>query len=38
MQPKSYFLQPHIAIPLGIAVVREFFAQKVFRSRSGYYA
>jgi len=38
MQPKTYFLQPHIAIPLGIAVVREFFAQKVFNQRSGYYA
>ena len=23
LQPKTYFLQPHIAIPLGIAVVRE---------------
>lgn len=30
MQPKTYFLQPHVAIPLGIAVVREFFAQKIF--------
>lgn len=30
IQPKTYFLRPHIAIPLGIAIVREFFAQKVF--------
>lgn len=28
MQPKTYFLQPHVALPLGIAVVREFFKQK----------
>mmetsp|Transcript_17105 Transcript_17105/g.47439 ORF Transcript_17105/g.47439 Transcript_17105/m.47439 type:complete len:498 (+) Transcript_17105:1914-3407(+) len=30
MQPKTYFLRPDIATQLGIAVVREFFAQKVF--------
>mmetsp|Transcript_4947 Transcript_4947/g.10643 ORF Transcript_4947/g.10643 Transcript_4947/m.10643 type:complete len:491 (-) Transcript_4947:717-2189(-) len=30
MQPKTYFLQPHVAVPLGIAIVREFFEQKVF--------
>ena len=30
IQPKTYFLRPHIALPLGIAIVREFFAQKVF--------
>ncbi|KXZ48066.1 hypothetical protein GPECTOR_30g161 [Gonium pectorale] len=29
MQPKTYFLRPHVAIPLGIAVVREFINQKV---------
>eukprot|EP00983_Pelagomonas_calceolata_P113083 1159951-Pelagomonas_calceolata.AAC.2 len=28
MQPKTYFLRPDIATQLGIAVVREFFAQK----------
>lgn len=30
MQPKTYFLRPHVAIPLGIAVVREFVAQKMY--------
>jgi hypothetical protein len=30
MQPKTYFLQPHVAVPLGIAVIREILAQKVF--------
>lgn len=30
MRPKTYFLQPHVAIPLGIAIVREFVEQKVF--------
>ncbi|GAX79984.1 hypothetical protein CEUSTIGMA_g7423.t1 [Chlamydomonas eustigma] len=30
MQPKTYFLQPHVAVPLGIAILREFLAQKVF--------
>jgi flavin-dependent dehydrogenase len=29
MRPKSYFLRPDVAIPLGFAVVREFWAQKV---------
>jgi len=38
MQPKTYFLQPHIALPLGVAVVREWFAQKVFGKRGDYYA
>ena len=38
MQPKTYFLQPHIALPLGIAVVREFFNQKVLGNRANYYA
>lgn len=37
LQPKSYFLQPHIAFPLGIAVAREFIVQKVLRSRRTYY-
>lgn len=37
MQPKTYFLQPHVALPLGIAIVREFFAQKVFRSKPDRY-
>ncbi len=29
-QPKTYFLRPDIATSLGIAIVREFFAQKIF--------
>jgi hypothetical protein len=37
MQPKTYFLQPHVAIPLGVAVVREFFVQKVFGTRKDNY-
>ncbi len=28
MRPKTYFLQPHVAVPLGIAIVREFINQK----------
>jgi len=35
MQPKTYFLRPDIATQLGIAVVREFFAQKVINSKGG---
>lgn len=35
MQPKTYFLQPHVALPLGIAVAREFFKQKARRRRPG---
>ena len=30
IQPKTYFFRPHIALPLGVAIVREFLAQKVF--------
>lgn len=36
MQPKSYFLRPHIAIPLGISVVREIFSQYVFGKADKY--
>lgn len=36
MQPKTYFLRPHVAIPLGIAVVREFIDQKVFGKQDKY--
>ena len=38
MQPKTYFLQPHVAIPLGVAVVREFVKQKIFGQGGDYYA
>ena len=36
MQPKTYFLRPHVAIPLGIAVVREFIDQKIFGKKDKY--
>eukprot|EP01025_Chloroclados_australasicus_P014356 TRINITY_DN1671_c0_g1_i1.p1 TRINITY_DN1671_c0_g1~~TRINITY_DN1671_c0_g1_i1.p1 ORF type:complete len:510 (-),score=63.81 TRINITY_DN1671_c0_g1_i1:358-1845(-) len=29
MRPKTYFFQPHIAVPLMFAVIREWFAQNV---------
>lgn len=29
MQPKTYFLRPDVAIPLGFALLRELWAQKV---------
>lgn len=29
MRPKSYFLRPDVALPLGFAVVREFWNQKI---------
>jgi hypothetical protein len=29
MRPKTYFLRPDVAIPLGIALVREVWNQKV---------
>lgn len=37
MQPKTYFLQPHVAVPLGISVVREIFAQYIFKSKPNRY-
>jgi hypothetical protein len=37
IQPKTYFLQPHVAIPLGISVIREIFAQKIFRTKPDRY-
>lgn len=30
MRPKTYFLQPHVGIPLGIAIIREIIEQKIF--------
>lgn len=36
MQPKTYFLRPDIATQLGVAIVREFFAQKVFGKADRY--
>ena len=29
MRPKTYFLRPDVAIPLGFALLREFWAQKI---------
>ena len=29
MRPKTYFLRPDVAIPMGLALVRELWAQKV---------
>lgn len=29
MRPKTYFLRPDVALPLGFALVREFWNQKV---------
>ncbi|EFJ46118.1 hypothetical protein VOLCADRAFT_82001 [Volvox carteri f. nagariensis] len=37
MQPKTYFLRPHVAIPLGIAVVREFIDQKILGTKKDKY-
>lgn len=36
MQPKTYFLQPHVAIPLTIAIVKEVFNQYVFGQKDKY--
>jgi hypothetical protein len=36
MQPKTYFLKPHVAIPLGIALVREVIAQKLLGKKDNY--
>jgi hypothetical protein len=30
MRPKTYFLRPDVALPLGIALLRELWAQKVW--------
>lgn len=36
MQPKTYFLQPHVGIPLSIAIAREWLAQNVFGKKDRY--
>lgn len=36
MRPKSYFLRPDVALPLGFAVVREFWNQKIAGRSSDY--
>jgi len=37
MRPKTYFLRPDVALPLGFAVVREFWNQKI-RGRPSMYS
>lgn len=36
MRPKTYFLRPDVAVPLGFAVVREFWNQRI-RGRASTY-
>lgn len=36
MRPKSYFLRPDVALPLGFAVVREFWNQKIVGRSNDY--
>jgi menaquinone-9 beta-reductase len=36
MRPKTYFLRPDVAIPLGFALMREIWAQKVMKRPSKY--
>jgi hypothetical protein len=36
MRPKTYFLRPDVALPLGIAVVRELWNQKILGRPSMY--
>ena len=36
MRPKSYFLRPDVALPLGFAVVREFWNQKIIGRSNDY--
>ena len=38
MQSKTYFLQPHIAVPMAWSVIREFFEQYVLLKPDKYYA
>ena len=38
MQPKTYFLQPHVALPLGVAVLRQFVNAKLLGRGGSYYA
>ena len=36
MRPKTYFLRPDVAVPLGFALVRELWNQKVLGRPSAY--
>lgn len=36
MRPKTYFLRPDVAVPLGFALLRELWAQKVRGRPDGY--
>lgn len=36
MRPKTYFLRPDVALPLGLAIVRELWNQYVSKRPDGY--
>ena len=36
MRPKSYFLRPDVALPLGFALLRELWQQKILRRPDAY--
>ncbi|KDD74318.1 hypothetical protein H632_c1405p1, partial [Helicosporidium sp. ATCC 50920] len=36
MRPKTYFLRPDVALPMGVALVREIWAQKIMGRKSTY--
>lgn len=36
MRPKTYFLRPDVAIPLGCALLREFWQQAVLKRPDNY--
>ena len=36
MRPKTYFLRPDVALPMGFAVLRELWAQKVSKRPDAY--
>ena len=36
MRPKTYFLRPDVALPMGFAVLRELWAQKVAKRPDAY--
>ncbi len=38
MRPKTYFLRPDVALPMGIALLRELWAQRVSKRPDAYQA
>ena len=38
MRPKTYFLRPDVALPMGFALLRELWAQKVSKRPDAYQA